>query len=206
MDGLMATFIWDAAVQWPPPANILLNYDVVVNGDVIPALGSTRGVSKMAAAEVTISGVLYDKLSRSTRPVTIIGEATITGLGVGGGPIYPPDGGGGQPGDPPGIWGGGNVPMPTPPIANVPGAPGYRPPGDHIWGPTDPRPTPPIYIPPAVPPSMKPPEAPEPGAPTTAVPGDWPVQPITPPEYLIVQYPGVGPVVVAPPAAAQPKA
>lgn len=77
--------------------------------------------------------------------------------------------------------------------------------GDHIWGPTDPRPTPPIYIPPAVPPSMKPPEAPEPGSPTTAVPGDWPVQPITPPEYLIVQYPGVGPVVVAPPAEAQPK-
>lgn len=55
-------------------------------------------------------------------------------------------------GQPPGTWGGGNVPMPSPPIANVPGAPGYRPPtpGAHpehpivyppeIWGPTDPRP------------------------------------------------------------------
>lgn len=41
-------------------------------------------------------------------------------------------------GEPPlGIWGGGNVPFPTPPI--------HLPPG--IWGPNDPRPTPPIYIP-----------------------------------------------------------
>ena len=84
----------------------------------------------------------------------------------------PPNGG-----KPPGIWGGGNEPFPTPPI----------------------------YFPPAVPPSMRPPEPPEPGAPTTAVPGHWPTQPIQPPEYIIVQYPGIGPVVVAPPAEAQPK-
>ena len=45
----------------------------------------------------------------------------------------------GLPEQPPGIWGGGNVPMPSPPIANVPGAPGYQPPLG-IWGPTDPRP------------------------------------------------------------------
>lgn len=72
------------------------------------------------------------------------------------------------------IWGGGNVPMPSPPIANVPGAPptvDERPPGtwggsgepfptppiylplppdqlpDGIWGPTDPRPDVPIYLP-----------------------------------------------------------
>lgn len=33
------------------------------------------------------------------------------------------------PPEPPvGTWGGGNVPMPNPPIANVPGAPGYTPP------------------------------------------------------------------------------
>lgn len=54
-------------------------------------------------------------------------------------------------GNPPGIWGGGGVPMPNPPIANVPGAPGYNPGGDHIWGPTDPRPTPPIQLPPGYP-------------------------------------------------------
>lgn len=73
---------------------------------------------------------------------------------------------------PPGIWGGGNEPFPTPPIVIPPGSPGvpthpiYYPPG--IWGPTDPRPgyglpgqppgtwggagepfpTPPIHLPP----------------------------------------------------------
>lgn len=48
----------------------------------------------MAATEVTISGVLYDKTQRTMRPVVLIGEASLTGLGVGGGPIYPPEGGG----------------------------------------------------------------------------------------------------------------
>lgn len=78
----------------------------------------------MAAVEVTISGVLFDKVNRTTQNVVLIGEASLTGIGVGGGPIIPPE----QPGKPPGIWGGGNVPMPNPPIANVPGAPGYEPP------------------------------------------------------------------------------
>lgn len=55
---------------------------------------------------------------------------------------------------PPGIWGGGNVPMPTPPIANVPGAPGFKPP--HIM-----NPIPPIIWPdPPEPPISKPPEPP----------------------------------------------
>lgn len=66
----------------------------------------------MAAVEVTITGVLYDKLNRTTQQVVLIGEASLTGLGVGGGPM------------PPG---------PEGPV--------------HIWGPTDPRPTPPIYWP-----------------------------------------------------------
>lgn len=81
----------------------------------------------MAAVEITLSGVLYDKLSRTTRPVVLIGEASLTGLGVGGGPIIPgeppgiwgptdPRPGWGLPGQPPGIWGGGNEPFPTPPI------------------------------------------------------------------------------------------
>lgn len=151
----------------------------------------------MAAVEVTISGVLYDKLSRTTRPCVLIGEASLTGLGVGGGPMPPGEG------QPPGIWGGGNEPFPTPPI-HLPGGGGGRPPG--IWGGgNEPFPTPPIYIPPNVPPDMKPPEAPAPGSPTTIVPGEHPVAPITPPPYLIVTYPGIGPVTVAPPLTAQPK-
>jgi hypothetical protein len=48
----------------------------------------------MSAVEVTISGMLYDKLSRSSRPVTIIGEAILTGLEIGGGPTSPGQGGG----------------------------------------------------------------------------------------------------------------
>lgn len=79
----------------------------------------------MAAVEVTISGVLYDKQWRTARPVVLIGEAMLSGLGVGGGPVIPPEGGG-----PPGIWG------PTDPRPGW-GLPG-EPPG--IWGPTDPRP------------------------------------------------------------------
>lgn len=54
---------------------------------------------------------------------------------------------GGTP-NPPGIWGGGNVPMPSPPIANVPGAPGYNPNPPGIWGPPGPWPSPPIHLPP----------------------------------------------------------
>ena len=130
----------------------------------------------MAAVEVTISGVLFDKLNRTTQNVVLIGEATLTGVGVGGGPIIPPDKP--PPEKPPGIWGGGNEPFPTPPI----------------------------FFPPAVPPALKPPQPPAPVAPTTAVPGHWATQPIAPPEYIIVNYPGIGPVVVAPPAEAQPKA
>lgn len=152
----------------------------------------------MASVEVTISGVLYDKYSRTARPVTLIGEAILTGLGVGGGPIMPPDSGGGE--NPPGIWG--PLPgFPTPPIHLPPVGPGGPPPG--IW--PGPGPLPgiehPIVIPPEnVPPEFKPPEPPPPGSPTTPVPGNWPVNPVTPPAYLVVNYPGIGPVYVAQPS------
>lgn len=150
----------------------------------------------MAAVEVTISGMLYDKLNRTTQNVVLIGEATLTGLGVGGGPIFPPPSGGG--GNPPGIWGP-TDPRPNPPIANVPPGSNPNPPGFGL------RPEHPIVLPPEqVPPDMKPPEAPAPGSPTTSVPGNWPVQPVTPPEYLVVNYPGIGPVVVAPPVQTSP--
>lgn len=143
----------------------------------------------MAAVEVTISGVLYDKYARTTRPVVLIGEASLTGLGVGGGPIIPPGGGAepplgiwGPPDMPPGFWGGGM-------------GPGVKP---------QPRPEHPIVLPPdQVPPDMKPPEPPPPGTTTPVPPPEgspgWPVNPITPPPYLVVNYPGVGPIYVTPP-------
>lgn len=81
----------------------------------------------MAAVEVTITGVLYDKLSRTARPVVLIGDGMLTGLGVGGGPIIPPDqppGGGGSPPHPAfPIWG--------PPGSNFPDKPGYPPTAEH---------------------------------------------------------------------------
>lgn len=110
----------------------------------------------MSAVEVIVSGVLYDKLSRTARPVVLIGEASLQGVGIGGGPIIPPE-------PPLGIWGPGSG-LPTPPIPIYPGGtpnppgtwgptdprPGWGLPGgggEGIWGPNDPRPTPPIHIP-----------------------------------------------------------
>lgn len=151
----------------------------------------------MASVEVMISGVLWDKATKSGRAVALIGEASLSGVGVGGGPIIPGE-------QPPGIW---DPVFPSPPIANVPGAPGYNPPG--IWPSPGPLPHPehPIVIPPdQVPPGMKPPVPPQPGDPTTIVPppqgqAGWPVNPITPPAYMVFNYPGIGPVYVAPPVA-----
>jgi len=115
----------------------------------------------MAAVEVTITGMLYDKTARTTQNVVLVGEASLTGLGVGGGPVIPPGGGGGEgiwgptdprPGQlpmpggrPPGFWGGAPLPVPTPPIYLPPVNPGDPP--LVIWGPNDPRPTPPIHLP-----------------------------------------------------------
>lgn len=92
----------------------------------------------MSAVEVTITGVLFDKYARTGRPVTLVGEAILTGLGVGGGPIYPPE----QPpsgGQPPGIWGG---PIDPYPDHGLPGA--------------QPRPEHPIVMPPDQPPTEPP--------------------------------------------------
>lgn len=86
----------------------------------------------MAAVEVTISGVLYDKHRRTMQNVVLIGEASLTGVGIGGGPLP----GGGGSGDahpehpiysPPGIWGP-TDPRPNNPISGIPGLPGYTPP------------------------------------------------------------------------------
>lgn len=144
----------------------------------------------MAAVEVTISGVLFDKLNRTTQQVVLIGEATLTGVGVGGGPIYPPSEK--PPGErPPGIWGPPG-PWPTPPIHLPPGS--DRPPG--TWGGAgEPFPTPPIVIP--LPPNT--PNVPPPGSPPVIIGGTSPVNPITPPAAIVVEYPGIGKVVVPQP-------
>lgn len=86
----------------------------------------------MAAVPIYIVGTILTKSPKSggepdasgLEQCVIHGLASIEGVGVGGGPVIPPPGSGDKP---PGIWGGGNVPMPNPPIANVPGAPGYEP-------------------------------------------------------------------------------
>lgn len=152
----------------------------------------------MAAVAVQIRGTLYDLQAKTSRQVVLMGEASLLGLEIGGGPVIPPgNGGGGSPGDPPGIWGG---PIDPYPDHGLPG----RPP--HIWGPTDPRPQPPIYLPPEqVPPNMKPPQPPPAGT-TAPVPGNWPTSGMVPPEYVVFNYPGVGPIYVAPPPHAEPAA
>lgn len=130
----------------------------------------------MAAVEVTISGVLYDKLNRTTQNVVLIGEATLTGLGIGGGPIMP------GPIKPPGqIWPDpGPLPHPEHPIA-----PGGPPP--HVEHP--------IVIP--VPPNS--PNVPPPGSPPVIIGGTQPIHPMVPPSAIIVEYPGIGKVVVPQP-------
>lgn len=67
--------------------------------------------------------------------------------------------------DPPGIWGP-NDPRPTPPIY-LPPPPGSNLPPLVIWGPNDPRPTPPIWLP-------KPPELPIPPDPPEGIQGPLP--------------------------------
>lgn len=105
----------------------------------------------MAAVNITINGVICDLYGRTiTGPVKIVGEAMYSGLGVGGGPIFPQPPGGGE-----GIWGPGD-PRPTPPIANVPGIDNPDPPGKpevpppSIWppGPGIDFPSHPIVLPP----------------------------------------------------------
>ena len=153
----------------------------------------------MAEIPVQLRGTLYDLMTKSARQVFFDGVAWRSDVGIGGGPVFPPSGGGG-PVDP----GYGYPERPVDPGWGVP----ERPP--HIWGPNDPRPQPPIYIPPNVPPSLQPPNPPHPGDPVTPVPPPegspgWPVQPIQPPPYIVVSYPGIGPVTVPQPLTAQPK-
>lgn len=130
----------------------------------------------MSAVEVTITGLLYDRINRTTQNVVLIGEAMLTGLGPGGGPIIPPVQPPGEGGKPPGFWG---------------PQPGF--------------PTPPIVIPPLpdpVPPNVT---LPPPGSPPVVLPGATPEHPITPPPAIVVEYPGIGRVLVPQPLTREPK-
>lgn len=107
----------------------------------------------MAAVPIQISGVLYDLLARTTQRVVIMGDASIMGLTVGGGPILPPEEV--PPQAPPGspvhpIWG--------PPGIDFPDKPGYPPVAGHPL-PEPPEIPPPDQLPQPVPPNtvLKPP-------------------------------------------------
>jgi hypothetical protein len=80
----------------------------------------------MAAVNVTLDGMLYDLLNKSSQRVVFIGDASLTGLSVGGGPVYPslPPVMPGPPGFPTfPIWG--------PPGIELPPRPGYPPVAGH---------------------------------------------------------------------------
>jgi hypothetical protein len=104
----MATFIWPPEVQWPPPAHILLNYDVVAPGGVqLSSRRDRRGETEeenmtqpFLALITPLSGGHPDQ---GLPPVS---------------PGYPDQG---LPGQPPGIW-------PSPGRPTHPIAPGGRPP------------------------------------------------------------------------------
>ena len=76
----------------------------------------------MAAVPVQIDGVLYDLLNKTTQRVVLQGDASIAGLGVGGGPVFPPA----------------TTPPPGVPVHPIWGPPGFNPPGagmpPGIWG------------------------------------------------------------------------
>jgi hypothetical protein len=137
----------------------------------------------MSSVAVTINGVLWDKQMKMGRPVVLWGEAYLTDLTVGGGPVVPPD----QPpvtGGPPGA-----------PIHPIWGPPGFNPPGPGmppgigggpIVPPLDWTPPPGVTVPP-------------PGSPPVVIGGAHPVNPVVVPPFIIVSYPGVGPVIVPSP-------
>jgi hypothetical protein len=136
----MATFVWPKEVQWPPPANILLNYDVVAPGGVLlSSLRDRRGETEeesmtqpYLALITPLAGGLPDQgLPGGGHPWA---PGAIGRPGVGGGPVYAghpsgqplPPGGPADPG-----WGGGWGGGATDPGWGQGGGehPGNRPPG-----------------------------------------------------------------------------
>jgi len=136
----------------------------------------------VAAIPIQIDGVFFPH-AKGSQPVkgTMLGQASIYGLGIGGGPIFPPpDGGGGTPDWPP--------PHPEHPIW---GPPGFNPPGPGM--------PPGIGGGPIIPVPPETPNLPPPGSPPVHLAGTQPVQPVTPPAAVVIQYPGIGRVLVPQP-------
>jgi hypothetical protein len=133
----------------------------------------------MASVPIQIDGVFYPHARGGvpSQPVkgTFLGQASIFGLGIGGGPIQPPNGGGGIPDLPPGFW------------------PGDPPPRPH------PQPPPVIGGGPIIPLPPETPSLPPPGSPPVHVGNTQPVNPMTPPAAVLIEYPGIGKVVVPQP-------
>lgn len=92
----------------------------------------------MAEVAVTIRGQLYDLYNRTTQQVVLQGQASLTGLSIGGGPIYPE----GPPTQPPDSGAHPEHPIYYPPTVMPPI---YYPPGT---GPGAPHPEHPIVLPP----------------------------------------------------------
>ena len=132
----------------------------------------------MASVPVTLDGVLYDLQNKTTQRVVFIGDASLSGLGVGGGPVIPPPSGG----QPPSVWP--NPPEGIAPHPEHPIAPGGPPPG--IW------PNPPEGI------------APHPEHPIV-IPPDKPPDPVQPPiEWKAIWHPEEGWMVVGIPNVPHP--
>jgi hypothetical protein len=135
----------------------------------------------MASVPVQIDGVLWDQANKKAHKVSLVGQASIFGLGVGGGPII----GGGEP---PTIGGG---PIFPPEIGGGP----IFPPGSGGEHPAHP-----IVIP--IPPNT--PNVPPPGSPPVMIEGTQPINPMTPPAAVLMEYPGLGRVVVPQPTQSVP--
>jgi len=118
----MATFVWPKEVQWPPPANISANYDVV------PPDAVAHWRRKQQEKTMPLAWVQF--LDASGRPID-------PGFGVGeggpGAPGYPDQGlpGGGRPGHLP-AWGAGRPIDPGFGWGGRPGRPPVDP--DYEWG------------------------------------------------------------------------
>jgi hypothetical protein len=104
----------------------------------------------MGTVPVTIDGVFLPKTKTATdvpKPGVFVGQLSITGLGVGGGPVIPPD----APPVPPGQPGSPTFPIWGPPGIDFPDVPGYPPVAGHPLPPIpDPPPDmekPPLFVP-----------------------------------------------------------